>query len=60
MSEAVDKLIASGSFNRDEIRVLTGFEPIGSEDMQKFIITKNYQTVDEESTGNEGGDINGE
>lgn len=60
VSEAVDKLIASGSFNRDEIRVLTGFEPIGSEEMQKFIITKNYQTVDEETTGNEGGDINGE
>lgn len=60
VSEAVDKLIASGSFNRDEIRVLTGFEPIGSEEMQKFIITKNYQTVDEETTSNEGGDINGE
>lgn len=60
VSEAVDKLIASGSFNRDEIRVLTGFEPIGSEEMQKFIITKNYQTVDEETTGDEGGDINGE
>ena len=60
VSEAVDKLIASGSFNRDEIRVLTGFEPIGSEEMQKFIITKNYQTVDEEATGHEGGDINGE
>ena len=58
VSEAVDKLIASGSFNRDEIRVLTGFEPIGSEEMQKFIITKNYQTVDEETTGDEGGDIN--
>ncbi|WP_145232936.1 phage portal protein [Staphylococcus arlettae] len=57
VSEAIDKLIASGSFNRDEIRVLTGFEPIGSEEMQKFIITKNYQTVDEESTDNEGGDI---
>ena len=53
VSEAVDKLIASGSFNRDEIRVLTGFEPIGSEEMQKFIITKNYQTVDEESTNDE-------
>lgn len=60
VSEAIDKLIASGSFNRDEIRVLTGFEPIGSEEMQKFIITKNYQTVDEETTGDEGGDINGE
>ncbi|WP_041613895.1 phage portal protein [Staphylococcus pasteuri] len=60
VSEAVDKLIASGSFNRDEIRVLTGFEPIGTEEMQKFIITKNYQTVDEASTGNEGGDINGD
>lgn len=60
VSEAIDKLIASGSFNRDEIRVLTGFEPIGSEEMQKFIITKNYQTVDEETTGSEGGDINGE
>lgn len=59
VSEAVDKLIASGSFNRDEIRVLTGFEPIGSEEMQKFIITKNYQTVDEESTSDEGGDIDG-
>ncbi|MDT4050334.1 phage portal protein [Staphylococcus arlettae] len=57
VSEAVDKLIASGSFNRDEIRELTGYEPIGSEEMQKFIITKNYQTVDEESTDSEGGDI---
>lgn len=57
VSEAVDKLIASGSFNRDEIRELTGYEPIGSEEMQKFIITKNYQTVDEESTSIEGGDI---
>ena len=37
MSEAVDKLIASGSFNRDEIRELTGYEPIGSEEMQKFV-----------------------
>lgn len=60
VSEAIDKLIASGSFNRDEIRVLTGFEPIGSEEMQKFIITKNYQTVDEASISDEGGDINGE
>ncbi|MEB8089528.1 phage portal protein [Staphylococcus saprophyticus] len=60
VSEAVDKLIASGSFNRDEIRELTGYEPIGSEEMQKFIITKNYQTVDEETTGSEGGDIDGE
>lgn len=60
VSEAVDKLIASGSFNRDEIRELTGYEPIGSEEMQKFIITKNYQTVDEEATGSEGGDIDGE
>ncbi|SUM33766.1 phage protein [Staphylococcus gallinarum] len=58
MSEAVDKLIVSGSFNRDEIRELTGYEPIGSEEMQKFIITKNYQTVDEETTDNEGGDLN--
>ncbi len=57
MSEAVDKLIASGSFNRDEIRELTGYEPIGSEEMRKFIITKNYQTVDGESTDSEGGDI---
>lgn len=57
VSEAVDKLIASGSFNRDEIRELTGYEPIGSEEMQKFIITKNYQTVDEESADSEGGDI---
>ncbi|KYH14887.1 phage portal protein [Staphylococcus kloosii] len=60
VSEAVDKLIASGSFNRDEIRVLTGFEPVGTAEMQKFIITKNYQTVDEANTDSEGGDIDGE
>lgn len=60
VSEAVDKLIASGSFNRDEIRVLTGFEPVGTEEMQKFVITKNYQTVDEANTDSEGGDIDGE
>jgi hypothetical protein len=28
--------------------------------MQKFIITKNYQTVDEANTDSEGGDIDGE
>lgn len=63
VSEAVDKLIASGSFNRDEIRELTGYEPIGSEEMQKFVITKNYQTVEDTASteaSNEGGDIDGQ
>lgn len=57
-AEAVDKLVASGAFNRDEIRELMGFDATGEEEMQKFLITKNYQTVDNMSS--EGGDTNGQ
>lgn len=41
MAESIDKLIASGSFNRNEIRELLGYDPVDG--LDEFVITKNYQ-----------------
>lgn len=60
VSEAIDKLIASGAFTRNEVREMVGYEKSDEQDMDTFVITKNYQTVDEANTDNEGGDIDGE
>ena len=45
-SEAVDKLVASGAFTRNEVRELFGFERADDEELDKYVITKNYETVD--------------
>ena len=60
VSEAIDKLIASGAFTRNEVREMVGYEKSDEQDMDTFVITKNYQTVDEANTDSEGGDIDGE
>lgn len=39
-SEAIDKLVASGAFNRNEIRSMFGFET--KEGLDEFLVTKNY------------------
>lgn len=46
-AEAVDKLVASGSFNRNEVRELLGAERIDDPELDKYLITKNYQSADE-------------
>lgn len=45
-AEAVDKLVASGSFTRNEVRELFGKERSDDPELDKFVITKNYQTAD--------------
>lgn len=46
-AEAVDKLVASGSFNRNEVRELLGAERVDDPELDKYLITKNYQSADE-------------
>ncbi|WP_242232615.1 phage portal protein [Listeria monocytogenes] len=46
-AEAVDKLVASGSFNRNEVRELLGAERVDNLELDKYLITKNYQSADE-------------
>lgn len=57
LAEAVDKLVASGSFTRNEVRVMVGKDKVENPELDEFVITKNYQTVDEKnaSKGGEGG-----
>ncbi|PCF54106.1 phage portal protein [Staphylococcus delphini] len=55
MSEAIDKLVASGTFTRNQVRVMTGEEPIDDPELDKFIITKNLQSADEFKGGEKDG-----
>jgi HK97 family phage portal protein len=45
-AEAVDKLVASGAFTRNEVRVLFGKERSDNPELDTFVITKNYQSAD--------------
>ncbi|MBO0961450.1 phage portal protein [Neobacillus sp. MM2021_6] len=45
-SEAVDKLVASGAFTRNEVRELFGAERSDDPELDKFVITKNYQSTE--------------
>ena len=55
-ADAVDKLVASGVFNRNEVRQLFGEDKSDNEDLDVYVITKNYATNEEinNTTGNEG------
>jgi HK97 family phage portal protein len=44
-AEAVDKLVASGTFTRNEVRELFGAERSEDPELDKFVITKNYQAA---------------
>jgi HK97 family phage portal protein len=44
-AEAVDKLVASGAFTRNEVRELFGAERSDNQELDKFVITKNYQSA---------------
>lgn len=50
LSDSIDKLIASGAFNRNEIRVEFGKEPVEGGD--QFVITKNYTSSNSEKEAN--------
>jgi len=45
LAEAVDKLIASGSFTRNEVREMVGKEKVDNAELDEFVITKNYQSA---------------
>ncbi|WP_342355262.1 phage portal protein [Rummeliibacillus suwonensis] len=45
-AEAVDKLVASGAYTRNEVREKFGDERADDPELDKYVITKNYQTVD--------------
>ncbi|AOH53344.1 phage portal protein [Peribacillus muralis] len=44
-AEAVDKLVASGAFTRNQVRVLFGEERSDNPELDEFVITKNYQAA---------------
>lgn len=44
-AEAVDKLVASGAFTRNEVRELFGKERSNNPELDEFVITKNYQAA---------------
>jgi len=58
ISEAFDKLIASGGYSIDELRIKSGDVPLNKPWSKKHWITKNYQDI--EITDGKGGEIQDE
>ncbi len=52
-SEAADKMVASGAWSRNEVREKFGDERVDDPRMDEYVITKNYQTLDELEGGDE-------
>ena len=42
-AEAIDKLVSSGSFTRNEVRIMLGEEPSDNPELDEYLITKNYE-----------------
>ncbi|HCY7710399.1 TPA: phage portal protein, partial [Staphylococcus aureus] len=42
-AEAIDKLVSSGSFTRNEVRIMLGEEPSDNSELDEYLITKNYE-----------------
>ena len=53
-AEAIDKLIASGAFNRNEVREFAGKERSDNPLLDEFVLTKNYNPVGGGESKNEG------
>lgn len=60
VSAAIDKLVSSGCFCIDDIRVALGQEPLDEEWSKQYFMTKNYATIDELLKSMKGGDDNAE
>lgn len=54
MANAADKLLLSGTHNRDENRDMMGREPLNTEESTQYYVTKNYGTSEESMKGGEG------
>lgn len=52
-AEAIDKLVSSGTFTRNEVRVEAGKKPSDDPELDKYLITKNYEHADEKATQDE-------
>jgi len=58
IADKVDKLIASGTYCIDEIRVKLGENPLNNEFSRQHWITKNYSKIEDALNGiDEGGEI---
>lgn len=53
IAEKIDKLIASGMYCIDELRKKCGDAELGTEESQKYYITKNYSEITGKGTGGE-------
>ena len=46
VADAVDKLIGSGAFNRNEVREMVGEERVDHPALEEYVLTKNYESVE--------------
>lgn len=53
LATSIDKLVASGTYTRNQIRVKLGDEPADNPALDEYLITKNYQTATSTSEGGE-------
>lgn len=53
LANAADKLLLSGTHNRDENRDMMGLEPLNTVESTRYYVTKNYGTTDEALKGGE-------
>ncbi|MFZ8176298.1 phage portal protein, partial [Staphylococcus aureus] len=55
-AEAIDKLVSSGSFTRNEVRIMLGEEPSDNPELDEYLVTKNYEKANENGSTLKGGD----
>lgn len=53
IANSIDKLIASGAFSRNDVREEIGKDRVDDAELDKYVLTKNYQTVDSTKGGEE-------
>jgi HK97 family phage portal protein len=53
LANSIDKLVSSGAFTGNEIRLEAGYEPSDDPKLDKHYITKNYQQMDSGEGGEE-------
>jgi HK97 family phage portal protein len=56
LANSIDKLIASGGWNRNELRDKVGDEMVDDPKMDEYVMTKNYEPIDKTGTSSEGGE----
>jgi HK97 family phage portal protein len=56
VADKADKLIASGTANRDEVRKRLGLDELNTDSSQAYYITKNYEPADNSLNPAEGGE----